>query len=386
MKKMLAVVAAVMMTATAVFAAPATPVFNKPVTLGEGSINNWLNKRMVFSGSTVYVGFAGADGAVRVAKSDNGGLSWGSPQILQAPSPAVSPDAASVRLAISNDPLYTGQKIVHAMWHVFDTDRIIIYYSYNTNRPKLTGWSTPARIDLGSVNETGGLGGASLAVTNSGAIHILYNKRYITAASFDSSFSSPVSLPGTENGATYMVMDSNNNLYATYVVGGRSLKMTKREASSSAWSPPITVHETSLEGLSGNHDLVVLSPTTYYVGIYYGYAAKGDATLLTTTDGGGTWTKRSIYTNETDGDNCINVAVSSTGVISFASEIYDAGGSSVIKVWRSNDKGATWSAPATVKGQKLPNISLDSAGKLNLLVMDEAGKLPNSKLLWIKEK
>lgn len=386
MKELLVAVIVVLLSVTTVLAAPAAPVFNKPVKVGEGAINNALNKRMVFSGTTVYAGFAGADGSVRVAVSNNGGTTWASSQVLQSPSPAVSPDAASVRLAISSDPLYPGKKIVHAAWHASDLTRIIIYYAYLTNRPKQSGWSTPVKLDLGALSDINYGAGTSLAVTSSGAIHILHNVRYVSAVSFDAPFSSPVSLPEPAGAATLMVMDASNNLYVTYVDGNRQLKMTKKTAASTEWSPPVTVHEATVGDLSGNHDLVVLDPATYYIGIYVGNAGKGEAALLMTTDGGATWTKRSVYTDEVDGDNCFNVAVSPGRVISLASEIYDAQGKSVVKVWRSNDDGATWSKPATVKGEKLPNMALDSAGKLNMLVMDETSDIKKSKLLWIKEK
>lgn len=386
MRKILAGIVAIMIGATSALAAPATPVFNKPVKLGEGYISTMPNKRMLFSGTTVYAGFAGADGAVRIAKSDNNGTTWGSVQVLQSPGEGVTPDAASVRLAISNDPLQKGMKIVHAAWQATDSNRIIVYYAYLTSRPKQSGWSKPVKLDLGPLSDINYGSGTSLAVSSSGAVHILHNTRYVSTASFDVPFGSPGSLPEQAEGATYMVMDADNNLYATYVNGSRQLRMTKKAASSAEWSPPVTVHETGTEGLSSNHDLIVLNPTTYCIGIYEGIAGKGEAALLVTTDGGTTWTKRSVYANEVDGDNHFSVAVSPGKVITFASEIYDAQGKSVIKVWRSNDNGVTWSKPATVKGEKLPNIALDSAGKAHMLVMDETGSAQSAKLLWIKEK
>lgn len=386
MKKILAALILVLLQAIVALAASETPLFNKPAKVAEGSINAQLNKRMVFSGSTVYLGFAGADGAVRVATSDNNGTTWGTAQVLQAPGLGATPDAASVRLAISNDPLHKGKKIVHAAWPATDSDRIIIYYAYLTNRPKQTGWSKPVKLDLGPLSDINYGSGTSLTASSSGAVHILHNTRYVSTASFDAPFGAPGSLPEQAEGATYMVMDADNNLYVTYVNGSRQLRMTKKAASSAEWSPPVTVHETGTEGLSSNHDLIVLNPTAYCIGIYEGIAGKGEAALLVTTDGGTTWTKRSVYANEVDRDNHFNVAVSPSKVITFASEIYDAQGKSVIKVWRSNDNGVTWSKPATVKGEKLPNIALDSAGKVHMLVMDETGSAQSAKLLWIKEK
>jgi hypothetical protein len=393
MKKMLAVLtAALLLSATMALAAvPATPVFNTPVKAGEGYLSYELNKRMAFDGTTVYASFAGT-GGVRVVKSTNGGTTWGLSRQLHV-DPATLPDSSSLRLAVSNDPLLTGKKIIHAAWHANDPTvgwpgGNIIYYSYLSSRPGQTGWSTPIRIDIGESDTTGGGGGTSLAVTSTGVIHILYNDRYITAASPDAPFSYPVSLPEASDGQTFMVMDSSNNLYVAYVIGPcQYLRLTKKPASSSTWTPPVTIYTSAAGNFSRNFDLVVLNPTTYYVGVYF--SGQGEAALLSTTNGGSTWTKKSVFTNGVDGDNMVNIAVSSTKVISFASEIYDATGNSTVKVWRSNDNGATWSKPAIVAGQKYPNIALDSAGKLNIMVQDEFPGYydgSNSNLLWIKEK
>ncbi len=398
MKKMLVTAAAALvLSASLAMAAPATPVFNTPTKVGEGITNYERNKKMAFDGANIYAGYA-SDGTVRVAKSDNNGTTWGLSQKLEGTVATDYVQAESVVLAVSNDPLYAGKKLVHAIWYAADStvswpNGNIIYYAYKADRPTQTGWSTPARIDMGVANGSGGGGGTSLAVTSNGAIHILYNNSYITAASPDSTFSSPTALPFQSDGQTYMKMDSTNNLYVAYVINNEQLMFTKKAASASTWSTPVAVYTTAQGNLSRNIDLVVLNSSTYYIAFQSWVTSNpdlDDLNLLVSTNSGSTWTKRTVLANTPDGNNKVNVAVSSTKVISYVSEVYGGVYSNPsIKVWRSNDAGATWSAPATIKGQRQPYISLDSAGKANIFVMDEVdmGSYgPNTNLLWIKEK
>lgn len=385
MKKLLCCITALLFGATSSLAAPAAPVFNKPVKVGEGYLGNKLNKRLVSSGKTVYAGYAAPDGSLKVIRSDTSGSTWGTPHQLQ--SAATGADATTLRLAISLDPQAKGKKIVHAIWHTPDPARIIVNYTYLTERTKKQAWSTPVKLDLGERSDSGGSSGTSLAVSSSGIVHILQNDRYISAPAFDGSFGKPLSLSEPANGPTYMVIDADDTLYAAYVDTNRTLKMTKKGKTSPAWSAPIIVQEATKGDFSNHIDLVALNSSDCYIGVYTGNMGKADAFLMVSSDGGATWNRRSIFSDEIEGDTGFNFVVSPTKVITFASEMYDASGKSNIKVWRSGDNGATWSKPATVKGEKMPILTLDSAGKAHLLVMDEAGSNPQkSKLLSIKEK
>jgi hypothetical protein len=385
-KILLAGITAIMLYALPVLAVSEPPVFEKPIKLGEGELGRRLHKRIVFSESSVYVGFAGPDGwSVRVVKSENGGSTWQSRE-LRPPDAGAPLDPNSLCLAISDDPQGKGKKVVHAAWHELDSSRVIVYYAYLVDLGGGAKWSNPVRLDLGAMSDSVDTGGTNLVVTGNGAIHILQNGRYITAARYDAPFSEPVPLSPFAGVMTYMVGDKDT-LYATCVEGSRQLKMSKTRVSDAAWSKPVVVYDAPHGELSNDHSFIVLNPTTYFIAVYSGSAGKGEATLLVTADGGASWAKRSIFTNEIDGDNSFGLAVSSKREISFASESYDERGKSVVKVWRSHDDGITWSNPAVVKGEKLPNISVDSAEKLHVLVMDEAGRrTQNAKVLWMKER
>lgn len=387
MERLLTVLMALLISVTAAVAAPVPPVFDKPVTVGEGDVGRRLNKRLAVSGATVYVGHTSGDGVLQVIKSENGGKAWGKPIALPVAGADSAPDVATLRLALSDDPQAKGKKILHAAWHVPNPNRAYVYYAYLSERGKKPAWSKPVKLDLGPQTDSIGSGGTSMIVSESGAIHILHNVRYVTADSFSSTFSEPMSLPEPAYGPTYLSIDGEKNLYATYVDENRKLKMARKSAAAAAWSAPLTIHEATLGDLSNDISVEILNPTTYYVGVFTGSAGKAEAYLLVTTDGGASWAKRSVFNDVIDWDNCYNLVVSAGKVITFAAEIFDARGKPEIKVWRSNDEGVTWSAPVTVKGERLRNIALDKAGKLNMLVLDETSSRPqNAKLILHKEK
>jgi hypothetical protein len=179
------------------------------------------------------------------------------------------------------------------------------------------------------------------------------------------------------------VRDSAGNIYAAST-DGTTISLTKKSSSSSAWSTPVPVITGSVGGDIG---LAVADANTYYVAYFDGT----NSCMSVTTNGGKTWTKRIVGPVQTNPWNWPTpvVAVTSTKVITYATEVFDASGlNPVIKVYRSSDNGATWSAPATIKGQGIPTITLDSSNKAHILVRDEVGESWdfNPNLLWIREK
>jgi hypothetical protein len=383
MRKALALVvsALVMSASLALAATPATPVFNAPVKIAEGKIRT-SSDRVAFDGTNIYAAYGSlylnvSNEATRIVSSSNSGATWGLSTILQADDPANGTwtDNLSVRVAVSNDPLYTGKKIIHAIWAASDSTGNYVYYAFKANRPTQTGWSTPVAV----LSDPDGMG-TSLMVTNNGAVHVVSGTSYATASSPDSAFTS-VQIP--VNGSTpQAVMDTTGNLYVISS-DGASVFLIKKSNGSSTWSAPITVFSSPIGGI-GYTSMAVADANTYYVAYYDGTGLS----MSVSTNAGKTWTKRTVLANQGAYDYNPAIAVTSTKVVTYVTEVFDAAGlNPVIKVFRSSDNGVTWSVPATIKGQATPSIALDSSNKAHILVRDEVGEwTSNANLLWIKEK
>jgi hypothetical protein len=390
MKKVISlVVAALALSASLALAAPATPVFNAPVKIAEGKIRT-SSDRVAFDGTSIYAAYGsltaldGSSEASRIVSSTNSGAIWGLSYILQASDPAnnIWTDDLSVRVAVSNDPLFSGKKIVHAIWHAYNgvdgTDNI--YYAYKANRPTLTGWSTPVAILTNTPTTSIDGMGTSLMVTTNGAVHVVSGNLYATASSPDSAFTTSEFV--TNGWTPQAVIDSTGNLYVVSY-DGSSVFLTKKASGSSTWSTPTTVFTTATGGIS-YVSIAVADTNTYYVAYNDGAAMC----LSVSTNAGRTWTKRTVIANQASNNFNPAIAVTSTKIITYVTEVFDATGANpVIKVLRSSDNGATWSAAATIKGQATPSIALDSTNKAHILVRDEVGGWTgNANLLWIKEK
>jgi hypothetical protein len=278
-------------------------------------------------------------------------------------------------VAVSNDPLTPGKKIIHAVW-ISDA----VYYSYYATRPTFTGWSTPVAILASTPTATIDGMGTSLMVTTNGAVHVVSGNLYATATSPDSTFSAS---EFTVNGWTpQAVMDSTGTIYVTSS-DGSSVFLTKKAGGSSTWSAPSTVFTSPTGGISYT-SIAVADANTYYVAYYDGTGLS----MSVSTNAGKTWVKRTVLANQGAYNYNPAIAVTSTKVVTYVTEVFDAAGlNPVIKVFRSSDNGVTWSVPATVKGQATPSIAFDSTNKAHILVRDEIGDwIGNANLLWIREK
>jgi hypothetical protein len=383
MKNVFAVLIATlaMSASLAMAATPATPVFNAPVKIAEGKIRT-ASDRVAFDGTNLYAAYGSlylniGNEATRIVSSSNSGATWNLSTILQADDSANGTwtDNLSVRVAVSNDPLFTGKKIVHAAWVGGDSTGYYVYYSFKANRPTLTGWSTPVAILTGSIDGMG----TSLMVSTNGAIHVVSGNGYATAASPESSFS--VSEIPAVGSTPQAVMDTTGNLYVVSY-DGMSIFLTKKSAGSTIWSAPITVFSNT--GGISYVSIAVADANTYYVA----YNDGTSCCMSVSTNAGKTWTKRTVLANQPANDFNPAIAVTSNKIVTYVTEVFDAAGlNPVIKVFRSSDNGVTWSAAATIKGQATPSIALDSSNKAHILVRDEVGEwTSNANLLWFKER
>jgi hypothetical protein len=389
MKKIFSAVAAlVLSTSLALAATPAAPTFNAPVKINEGKLSTCGN-RIVIDGTTIYVPFgttsdAGAKETTRIATSTNSGATWGRATILASDDNGLWNRDLSVRAAVSTDPLYTGKKIVHAIWVATDqtTSSTELYYAYKADRPTLSGWSTPIKITGPQIFNDD----VDLAVASNGAIHIVattilsssLGTSYITAASPDSPFT-VTDLPFAWQ-RPQLVRDSAGTLYligyGDYVGNYNPIQFSKK-VGTAAWTSPVTVFNGPTGDFPG---FAVADANTYYVSYFDGT----NSYLSFTTNGGKAWTQKKVVSNQVVGNYYPNpvVAATSTKVITYATLVNDT-----VKVYRSSDNGTTWSAPVTVKGQLHPTITLDSSNKAHIVTLDEEdAEWGNPNILWIREK
>lgn len=386
MRKLFVITAAILATSlTSALAAPA-PQFNTAVKFGEGKIRTGSN-RVAIDGANLYAAFGTyqLDGSTqtRVVSSTNSGATWKLSEILQTSDANVAPDMLSVRVQVSNDPLYTGKKLVHAIWTTSNTEGGgSVYYAYKADRPTLNGWSTPVAIFTDSWVD--GMGN-SLMVTNNGAVHVVNGSNHIYAASPDDVFySEPIPVVGSI-GTPQAVMDATGNLFVVNNSNG-DLYFTKKMAGTTIWTDPVLVYS----GATNWFGIQVADANTCYVAYHDGIS---NLSLSVSTDGGINWTKRTVLANQTTqiamGNGSYNPVVAvAAGKITYVSESFDTTGiNQGIKVLRSSDNGVTWTAPVTIQGQECPSITLDSNGKAHILVRDEiTTSSENKNLLYIKEK
>jgi hypothetical protein len=380
MKKVLVILTSTMLLASVAHAkAPAAPVFNAPVKVGEGKIRG-TNNKVAVDGSTVYVAYedfsSGANFPFHVGKSVNSGAFWG---LSEIPDQTSVGHANRARVTVGIDPVYTGQKIVHTVWRNEAGD---VMYSFFATRPTQTGWSAPVRINGSYV------GGEEidLVATSNGAIHVLLDNYYTTSVSPDSNFTEPAALPAAGTGS--IVKDAQDNLYVA-LSDSSSIYQVKKAAGSSNWSAPVTVTPAGT-AVSGNISLAVADESSYYIA-YADYTTSG-VKLAVTTNGGASWTVRPVLALPEGVGPDVAIAVTPSKVVTLVTGTSNYPVS--IKVVRSNDNGVLWSSPVTIQGTSSTTVALDDNNKAMIIVRDgEVGgdwsgvrNNSNANLLFLKEQ
>ncbi|NVN98604.1 MAG: exo-alpha-sialidase [Geobacteraceae bacterium] len=370
-----------MCASLAMAAVPAAPVFNTAVKVADGKIRG-QNSKVVVDGTTIYAAFEDFHGAndnpVMVAKSTNG-VTWGLP---------IMPDSTATgvgrmpRVAVSNDPVYTGMKIIHSVWQQSTTGDIM--YSFFSNRPNQTGWSAPVKINGSAIINADEI---NLITTANGEVHVLMDNYYSTASAPDSIFIEPIAVVASGSGS--LAKDANNNLYAAFQDG----TFSKKAAGSSNWVNSTATFAPAGTVFSERIQLAIADANTYYVA--YGDTASSTVKLASSTNGGTSWISRTAIAYTTGGSQP-SIAVTSAKVLTLVTmTAQNANGTNTSKVVRTNDNGVTWSTPVTIQGDDSePSISLDASNKVMIFNRDDQnGKdwasirnNPNASLIFIKEK
>lgn len=410
--KHLAAVLALLLGAPAALAAPATPAFNTAVKIGEGNIG-WRANRPVVTGANVYaiyatspIGAYTAD-AVRLGKSGNSGATWDRALVVAGLDPAYEwLGNSGARLAMSDDQVNVGGKILHATFiRSLGADTFLLYSWYATARPEL-GWSAPIPVHTGSFV---GWWESSLVARPNGEVHVLLSEagqiQQFVASGPGQPFGAPVLLPipaGVLNvGDPAVALDSAGTLHVAFATDCTSLYYTKR-AAGGAWQPLVRAFTTTPGNLSNDISLAAADPSALYLAFAETDSqTTGSLSIVASTNGGSAWSaRRPVLKNYIYGMSFTNPSIVAwtntatnpqTRTVTVAWETwtdgnYDTGN---VKVWRSSDHGATWSAPAVVRGQGNPAMVLDAGNKVNLVVLDEVKADPSHNslnILFLKEK
>lgn len=387
MKKMLATaVTALAMSATVAMAAPAAPVFNAPVKVSDGKIRN-PNNKVAIDGTNVYAALEDSDGnrRLRIAKSSNSGVTWG---LSAIPTNDTLADidglgtASIARVAVGIDPAYPTQKIVHALWR---NDLGDVMYSYFSTRPNQTGWSEARKIS----DALAGTYEINAVVTSNGALHVLVDNLYTTATTPDAAFTTPRAITPGGNGS--LIKDSTNNLFAV-TTDGTAIYFTKKLTTSPDWSASVVVSPVTYT-MSGYITVAVANTSTMYVG--YADSTASAIKLAVSTNGGNSWTTRNVLALPAGFGTDVAIAVTTSKVLTLVAQTgQDANGNNILKVFRTNDNGVSWSTPVTIQADGDPIVELDASNKAMILArsgqggQDWAGTRsnPNANVVFIKEK
>ena len=391
MKKRLSVLlAGLILSASVAMAAsaPAAPV----LSVVKGKIADgigYTDGGTVFAtdGLNVYCAFRAPGNTIKMVRSKDGGATWGGAHSIYTS--AYDPQTGAngldkVSLALSGDAAFPNQKIVHVVWGVDSPNGIYgakdIYYSW-ADAANLDAWSTPLRLN-GSLTD---LDDPAIAVTKAGIIFVkgeFDGKLYLmTSSAHDAGFFTepamiPVSDAGRVAGDAELFVDSSNNLHLSYPYYANAegslagIKYTRLPAGSSTWSNPVTVFAPSTAG--ANHSGL----TAYDANnIYISTIQNGNLTFFSSSNGGSSWTKKVVFTKtstlRTDGYSDITVNSSKaitigSPVVKMATDGTELGRDT--KIYRSTDKGVTWSAATTipVTGNFI-SLGVDGNGKVGVL-------------------
>lgn len=362
----LSAAAALLAAPLAASAAPPPPVFTltaKATKVADGS--TWQGdggRQVALFGNNVYIAFHGPAGEPSIARSTDGGLTWGTPAVL-ANDPA-SLTSGSARVAVAKDPLYAGKHVVYAAWGTSDGQ---VKYAYFVDRPTGTGWSAPVAF-------AGDAYSLALAAAPNGSVHLVFQgpggTTYATAPSADAPFADPVVLPFTTDGGNHaLAFDANSNLYMveSHWDGGAYVTFHKKLAAAASWSTVDVAVETPTLQPNDNVSIAVLDANNVYIAFkqYPLNDPNAEIHLWTavSTNGGATWTRRIVTPNA--GYYCTHpsIAVDAKKVITVAAHCVEYGPNGKVFVNRSSDGGATWSASVAVAGTQQVSLALDPNGK-----------------------
>jgi hypothetical protein len=329
--------------------------------VGGGAAPLWnpSQTHVAVSGNDVYAAHGettSGDQEVIVGHSADGGLTWDAGTVV-AHGPGVVPTGA---VAIGADPLVPGAIIVHVVYGTM-TDAYgngTISYTHLRNG----AWSAPVVV---SVNPASADSGA-IATDGGGGVYIVWADAngISTSRSGDGGDGFYVLGQNVAQGGSRptVAADSIGDQFVAWA-DNSGIWFSSRSYRGYTFGAPVYAGNGSK---GGSPVLVSTDANHMYIAYDWGMALGSyGLALSTSTDGGATFTSRNVVLSQM---GHVGLAISSTGVISFA---HDATG---LVVLRSSNGGASWTSPVTVDaGGEYPSLALVS-GKLVIGYDKKAGQ------------
>ena len=404
MRRVVAVVAgSLMMASVAMAATPAAPVLSvvkSKIADGRGEAHG--GPILAADGLNMYAAFKAPGNILKMAKSTDGGVTWGGAHTiytLPADPQLGGTSIDKMSLAVSTDPVTSTKKIVHVVWEVREPAAVPqtcdIYYSY-ADASNLDVWSPSPAL---RINGSTSLQDPTIAVAKNGVVFVKgevidqnrSGKLYLmTASSYQAGFFTepalilPVSTTfplaanavGPVAGDAEIFADASNNLHLSYPYCANAdcslagIKYTKLPAGSSTWSTPTPVFPPSTAG--SNHSGLVAYDAN---NIYISTVQNGNLTFFSSANGGSSWTKKVVFTKtatlKTSGYSDITVNASKALTIGGSFENLATNGTLInkdVKIYRSTDNGLTWSTATTVANTgNFMSLGVDGSGKVGIV-------------------
>jgi hypothetical protein len=363
--------------AQAAAAAPVLSVVNTKLADGAANVDGGVN--FVADGINLYSAVKTTANTLKLVRSKDGGVTWGGAHHIYAAGAEGNLDQVSI--AISSDAVDATKRILHVAWSL---DNGYVYYAW-ADASNLDSWSAPVRL-----NDTfPGMNIPNVVATTAGKVFVkteFNNQLYLMVADDykTGQFTAPAPiLDATIDGAVTadaeMALDASGNLHLSYPfcyhetdwcsTGG--IKYTYLPAGSSTWQTPKVIFTQTNPGPSANHTgLAVYNNNTIYIST----KNNDNLTFYGTTNGGNSWTKKTVFSKTTtqQSSGFSDITVNSNKAITIGTMIgtTDTNGTLLshdVKVYRSTDGGASWSSATTIPNAGYLSIGVDGNGKLGVL-------------------
>ena len=147
------------------------------------------------------------------------------------------------------------------------------------------------------------------------------------------------------------------------------IKYSRLPAGSTTWTTPTNVLAPIANG--HNHSgLVAYDANTIYIASVH----DDSLTFFASTNGGNTWTKKTIFAKSSTmaSGSYVDITVNSSKVITIGSPVRTlaADGSTLkedVKIYRSTDSGASWSSATTIPNGHFISMTVDGNGKVAVI-------------------
>jgi hypothetical protein len=247
---------------------------------------------------------------------------------------------------------------IHVVWDGRDAGGNFIGYSRSANNGN--GWSSAVKVN-GSIAASWA---ASVAADSLGNVHVAWHSSgadvyHSVSADGQTWNSTKVNITPDLGGQEPSIdLDGNNNIYLAWY--GDGVYFSKSLNGGTIWSTPVPVSD----NLYGAYCSLAVSDSSK---IYIGWESPGEGVICAyTTDGGGTWNLSTVDTLSDISNLGVSLAVSPNGDVNIAwrNQRNSAIGPAGVYFSRSRDGGVSWpEVVAASNDGSTPNLAVDYNNK-----------------------